>query len=83
MAATGFLLDNDAANDSAPDLAGSQSLGAGATTTLTTFGPVTPGETITLRLVLFDEGDDQLDSLVLVDNFRWGTDALGAPITQQ
>ncbi len=49
--------------------------GGGATGWLTTTSPVTPGETFTLRLVIFDEGDDQLNSDALIDNFRWGTTA--------
>lgn len=44
--------------------------GAG-TSWLTTTVPVTPGETITLRLMVFDEGDGQYDSTTLIDAFRW------------
>ncbi len=43
----------------------------GATGWLTTTSPVKPGETATLRFILFDEGDHLFDSAVLIDNFRW------------
>lgn len=83
LASTGYVFDNDATNNGAPDAAGSLSLGAGATTMLTTFAPVLPGETITLRFIIFDEGDDQLDSTTVIDNFLWQLDAVSGPITQQ
>lgn len=43
----------------------------GATEWLTTDAPIVPGETITLDLMIFDVGDNILDSLILLDNFRW------------
>jgi hypothetical protein len=43
----------------------------GGTTWLTTDAPVLPGETITLDLMIFDVSDHLLDSLTLLDNFRW------------
>jgi hypothetical protein len=43
----------------------------GGTTWLTTDSPIVPGETITLELMVFDVSDHTLDSLVIVDNFRW------------
>ncbi|MSQ84428.1 MAG: hypothetical protein EXR77_16360 [Myxococcales bacterium] len=43
----------------------------GGTGWLTTTAPVTPGETITVRYIIFDEGDHILDSAVIIDNFRW------------
>ncbi|MEY3012272.1 MAG: hypothetical protein RIT45_1007 [Pseudomonadota bacterium] len=43
----------------------------GGTGWLTTTSPVEPGETITLRFIVFDEGDHIYDSVVLLDNFRW------------
>jgi hypothetical protein len=42
-----------------------------ATGWLTTTAPVEPGTTITLKLIIYDSGDGDLDSTVLVDNFRW------------
>ena len=44
----------------------------GGTTWLTTDAPVVSGETLVLDLVIFDVGDHAYDSLVLLDNFRWG-----------
>jgi hypothetical protein len=43
----------------------------GGTTWLTTDSPIVPGETMTLELMVFDVSDSTLDSLVLLDNFRW------------
>lgn len=43
----------------------------GGTEWLTTDAPVTPGETMTLDLQIFDVSDDIYDSNVLLDNFRW------------
>ena len=55
----------------------------GGTGWLTTTSPVTPGETITLRFIVFDEGDRVLDSAVVLDGFRWQTSPAGggAPST--
>ncbi|MEB2322441.1 MAG: choice-of-anchor L domain-containing protein [Sorangiineae bacterium] len=38
---------------------------------LTTSVPATPGELVTLRFALWDEGDANFDSTVLLDNFTW------------
>ncbi|MBP5405683.1 choice-of-anchor L domain-containing protein [bacterium] len=43
----------------------------GGTGWLTTRGNVVGGEIITLRLAIWDLGDHALDSLVLIDNFKW------------
>jgi hypothetical protein len=51
---------------------------AAATGWLTTQAPVTPGSTIKLRFAIWDAGDEQLDSTVLIDNFRW----LGGPVAK-
>lgn len=56
---------------------------AGATRPLTTTSPVVPGELITLRFVIFDEGDDQLDSSVVIDNFQWSLDPADGPSTEE
>lgn len=53
----------------------------GGTLWLTTSSPVVPGESITLRFVTWDTSDAQLDSLVLMDNFRWSTDLSDGPVT--
>jgi len=60
----------------------SQPIGGG-TGWLTTTSPVTPGETATLKFVLFDEGDHIYDSAALIDSFAWSTDVVGAPVTVQ
>lgn len=59
----------------------SGSAAGGATGWLTTKAPVTPGEDITLRFLIFDEKDFIYDSAVLVDNFRWETGEIIAPVT--
>lgn len=51
----------------------------GGTGWLTTTAPVVPGEKITLRFALFDEGDRRLDSAVLIDHFRWEIDERVCP----
>ena len=45
----------------------------GGTGWLTTRGNVKGGEIITLRLAIWDLSDHRLDSLVLIDNFKWET----------
>lgn len=54
---------------------------AGATKWLATTAPVVPGETIVLRFVIWDTSDTSLDSLVLIDNFKWSAEASGGPTT--
>src|SRR5690606_23387800 len=53
----------------------------GGTGWLTTTAPVVPGEKIRLTFMIWDEGDHAYDSLVLLDNFRWGLEELDAPET--
>jgi hypothetical protein len=53
----------------------------GATGWLTTTAPVNPGEEITLRFIILDEGDASYDSAVLIDNFAWQGKAVTAPVT--
>jgi len=43
----------------------------GATTWLQTTAPVTGGSTFTIRFAIWDSGNDEYDSTVLVDNFQW------------
>lgn len=57
-------------------------MAGGGTGWLTTNGNVKPGETIELRLVIWDTGDPWYDSLVLIDNFQWSLDA-STPGTHQ
>ena len=47
-----------------------------ATGWITVTAPVTPGETITLRFIVFDAKDGIYDSQLLMDHFRWSTDAV-------
>jgi hypothetical protein len=47
------------------------SSGGGATGWLTSTAPVTPGETITLEFIIWDTGDNQYDSSVLLDYLTW------------
>jgi hypothetical protein len=54
---------------------GSDLRNGGGTDWLTNTAPVVPGETIELQFVLWDAGDHHLDSLVLLDNFRWSVTA--------
>jgi hypothetical protein len=49
----------------------SQSVGGGATGWLTTTAPVNGGETITMQFIIWDTGDANWDSSVLVDNLKW------------
>ncbi len=60
---------------------GQSQMAGGATGWLTTKAPVKPGETITLRFLVLDEGDATLDSSVLIDNFKWETTSVAAPVT--
>ncbi|WP_437909151.1 putative metal-binding motif-containing protein [Sorangium sp. So ce327] len=44
---------------------------AGATGWLRTRAPVTGGEELKLRFMIFDAGDERVDSTALVDGFKW------------
>src|SRR6202044_1294344 len=48
-----------------------QTTGGGATGWLTTKAPVKGGEVITLQFIIWDTGDQNWDSSVLVDNLTW------------
>jgi len=54
---------------------------AGATKWLSTTAPVIPGETITLKFVIWDTSDQKYDSLVLLDNFKWSAQGTSGPST--
>jgi len=58
-------------------------LAGGSTGWQTISAPVTPGETITLRFIIFDRGDGIFDTAALIDNFRWSPAVLAEPITVQ
>jgi len=53
----------------------------GGTGWLTTTVPVDYLETITLRFIIFDEGDQIYDSAVVLDNFVWSLNAASGPVT--
>ncbi len=75
----GFFTVCDGCAQGAAGLAGTgyeNGIGGG-TGWLTTTAPVTPGETITLRFIVFDESDGILDSVALIDDFRWQLSAKG------
>jgi len=57
------------------------SVPGGSTGWLTTTAPIEPGEEITLRFVIFDADDQQLDSAALIDNFQWGAAPVSGPST--
>ena len=68
----------------------SMNAGSGGTDWLTTRGNVVPGETITLRLAIFEQGtvrtygsDHSYDSLVLLDGFKWLPQPAKAGTSQQ
>ena len=50
---------------------GAKTVSGGATGWLTSQAAVKPGETFTLDLMIWDTGDGDLDSSVLIDNFQW------------
>lgn len=52
------------------------SLVGGSTGWLAIRGNVVPGETITLRLAIWDTGDGLSDSLVLLDDFSWSAETV-------
>ena len=54
---------------------------SGSTGWLSTTAPIEPNEDVTLRFVIFDEGDGDLDSAVLIDNFQWGAATVMGPST--
>jgi hypothetical protein len=47
----------------------------GATGWLTMSGNVTPGEVMTLQFIIWDTGDQQWDSTILLDDFQWSVNA--------
>jgi hypothetical protein len=82
---TGFFDVCNAANGpncaGAAELAGTGYDDRGGTGWLTTKAPITPGEEFSLTFYLFDEGDAELTSQVLIDNFMWSTENIDDPIT--
>jgi hypothetical protein len=68
-------LANTGFDDPSPLSCDSNSLKGGATGWLTTSGNVTPGETIKLRIAIWDTSDNAFDSLAIVDGFQWSVDS--------
>jgi len=60
--------------DLGPWCANATTTGGGATGWLMSTAPVAPGEVITIELLLWDMGDPNYDSSVLVDHFSWLAD---------
>ncbi len=58
------------------------SVGGGATGWLTSEAPVAPGETITLEFMIWNTGDSNFNSSVLLDHFRWVADTVVAGTTR-
>lgn len=69
-------LDGTGYGDTYMDPIGRTTYGGG-TKWLTTTAPVIPGETITIKFAIWDTGDTQVDSLVLIDNFKWSAQGTG------
>jgi hypothetical protein len=46
----------------------------GGTVWLINDAPVVPGEDITIEFIIWDAGDHNVDSAVLLDKFRWNID---------
>ncbi len=65
-----------------PQLAGTCMHQHAATGWLTTTAGVTGGENITVVFAIFDLSDSILDSYVFLDNFEWGCDPTGGPVTE-
>jgi hypothetical protein len=69
---TGFgLLGDGCQDDPGSDTGAGQVTLGGATGWLSSRAPVTPGETFTLELIIWDTGDSSRDSSVLLDDFQW------------
>lgn len=67
----------------APGLCTANSVIGGGTDWLVIRGNVVPGETITLRLALWDTSDGLSDSVILLDNFAWSADVVTPGISLQ
>ncbi len=57
--------------DGTAELQGTGFENHGASIWLTAQAPADPGSEITLRFAIYDSGDGIIDSIVLIDNFRW------------
>ena len=77
LAGTGF---EQAAQASNPPCDANAMIGGG-TGWFTLSGNVTPGTTIVLRLMIWDTGDYEQDSVVLFDDFSWTAAAVTSGIS--
>jgi hypothetical protein len=66
----------------APELQGTCMRQHAATGWLTTTAGVTGGENITVVFGIFDLSDSILDSYAFIDNFEWGCEPTGGPVTE-
>jgi hypothetical protein len=66
-----------------PGSCDASSLIGGGTDWLVIRGNVVPGETITLRLALWDTSDGLSDSVILLDNFAWSANAVTPGVSLQ
>jgi hypothetical protein len=66
----------------APELSGTCMRQHAATGWLTTTTGVTGGENITVVFAVFDLSDSILDSYAFLDNFEWGCEPTGGPMTE-
>lgn len=57
------------------------SSGGGSTGWLTSTAPAQPGETLSLEFIIWDTGDQQYDSSVLLDHFIWQPEVSATPVT--
>jgi hypothetical protein len=78
----GVLDFRDDGGTMVPEFAGTCMKRHAGTKWLSTTAPVTPGETITLVLAIFDLSDPILDSYVFLDNFVWGCEGEDRPTTK-
>jgi hypothetical protein len=81
---TPYLVVNDAQGLAGTGMevpATTTQLAGGATGWMTVTAPATPGDTITLRFIIFDTLDGIFDSQLLSDHFRWSTTKICNPTT--
>jgi hypothetical protein len=75
LVGTGFDIENPTSPSSfEPAFCEGNNLLGGGTGWLTLRGNVEPGETMELRLTIWDTGDHLYDSVVLLDDFRWSVE---------
>jgi hypothetical protein len=68
-------LANTGMDDPSPGACDLNSIKGGGTGWLQTTGNVKPGETMKLRIAIWDTSDHQLDSIAVIDGFTWSADS--------